>query len=258
MKKIYVLVLLLVHLGAAAQKKKPLAKSDSLSAPVADTLSYAKEYKRDTWGSTWGLRGGLSMGKYKVSEGQVIRISESGTPLLIDGKVVRDNMVVNEELAVGFTGGVFARFVRGAFFIQPELNYTRKAGKFDLLAANGDLVKRVEGGFSALDVPLLLGLRMGKARLFFGPVASFAIKSDKKIQEGLKTYYTGDISGKFFEKPVINFQAGLGFQTGKFVADVRYEHGLNSFTTARLGPANSPFDFQWFASAFNFSIGYIH
>jgi hypothetical protein len=269
MRKIYIIMMLLgAHLSKAqvvTPKDSSTLKNDTAkevykpAIPVEiDTLSYAQEYKRGVWRTTWGVRGGVSQGKYKIGEAQVIRVSSSGTPLLVDGKVVRDNLVINEDFATGFTAGFFMRFVRGSFYIQPEVNYAQKAGKFDIIASNGNLFKRVDGSFSSLDVPVLLGLRFRKTRIFFGPTANFGLKLNKSMKEAIGLYSVENLDKSFFDKPKFNIQTGIGFEFGKFLIDFRYEKSLNSYTSIKLGPSNSPQTFELFPDAFHFSVGYIH
>ena len=72
--------------------------------------------------------------KFTINEAIIDQLSATGLPVLDNsGKIVKNQFVNNETFGTGYSGGVFFRFVRGSFYLQPEINYTVKAGKFDLL-----------------------------------------------------------------------------------------------------------------------------
>ncbi|MCP9770041.1 PorT family protein [Lacihabitans sp. LS3-19] len=225
-----------------------------------DTLSYSEEYRRDVWRFTYGVRGGVSRGKYIISENTIDRVGSNGLPIIgQDGKIVKNKFVNNATFNTGYSAGVFGRFIRGAFYIQPELIYSAKAGKFDILKTDGSLYKRVNGKFSSIDVPLLVGIRSNKARVFFGPTFNFAYKLNSEMKDALGEFVDNQkLNHKFFNRPIMNFNVGLGFEFKAFFIDVRYEKGIKSYTLQTLGPSNSPKVFDMKADAFHIGIGFIH
>jgi hypothetical protein len=237
----------------------PIDTSLRVKPIVFDTMSYSEEYKRDTWRFSWGVRGGVSRGKYIINENTVDQIGQSGLPVLDqNGKIVKNQFVNNDLFGTGFNAGVFARFVRGSFFIQPELIHSTKSGKFDLLKTDGSLYKRVNGSFSAVDVPILIGIRSNKTRVFFGPTVNFAYKLNDEMKNALLEFVPKEkLDGKFFNRPIMNFTVGIGYEFGSFFFDVRYEKGIKSYSLQDIGPSNSPKLFNLVADAFHISVGLI-
>ncbi|MFO7668374.1 MAG: hypothetical protein R6W31_01830, partial [Bacteroidales bacterium] len=74
------------------------------------------------------------------------------------------------------------------------------------------------------DLPLLVGVKLGPARINLGPVGSYV------VQESI----TGDVSNLdpdytiFTQSMTWGFQAGLGVDLSKISLDARYEGSLSS------------------------------
>ncbi|MCR9066424.1 MAG: hypothetical protein NXI00_20800 [Cytophagales bacterium] len=101
--------------------------------------------------SKFGLRFGVSKTQINTASGDVVRVGTNGTPLIENGAVVRDELVSNSAFGNGFQAAFFARFEKGTFYLQPEVIYASKGGKFDFLDRNGNLLNRVDAKFSAID-----------------------------------------------------------------------------------------------------------
>lgn len=266
MHKLLLVFFVLVGTFSQAQITKPdtanMPIDTSLKAKpiVFDTMSYSEEYRRDKWRFSWGARMGGSRGKYTINENTIDQVGPSGLPVLDqNGKIVKNQFVNNKLFGTGYSGGIFARFVRGSFFIQPELMYSSKAGKFDLLKTDGSLYKRVNGSFSSLDMPLLIGIRSNKSRVFFGPTVNFAYKLNNEMKDALSEFIAKEkLNNQFFNRPIMNFNVGLGFEFGLFFFDVRYEKSIKSYSLQNIGPSNSPKLFNLKADGFHVSIGFIH
>ena len=120
----------------------------------------------------------------------------------------------------GFQGGVFMRATFSGFYIQPELLLAT--------ATNSVSYEDVEGGgapviynqkFNKLNIPVLLGVKVGPLRLNAGPAASVMITDPKEI-----------IEGATYKRATFGYQAGLGFDLFKRLTfDLRYEGNLNQF-----------------------------
>jgi hypothetical protein len=120
----------------------------------------------------------------------------------------------------GFQGGVFMRATFSGFYIQPELLLAT--------ATNSVSYEDVEGGgapviynqkFNKLNIPVLLGVKVGPLRLNAGPAASVMITDPKEI-----------IQGATYKRATFGYQAGLGFDLFKRLTfDLRYEGNLNQF-----------------------------
>lgn len=222
---------------------------------VEDTLSYAEEYKRDAWQFKWGIRGGIAQGRLNSTEGQVVRITQNGTPLLQNDRIVRDELVANTGFTTGYSAGVFARIIRGSFYFQPEVAYTQKGGKFDFLDSNGNLIRRIDAKFNTIDIPILLGIRYRKARVFAGPVVSLTTDLKEEFASSLSPYTNDPLTKSFFESPVMNGMFGIGFEFGQFFFDARYESGLGRYVDRRIGPGSNTTPFNFTADTFSLSVG---
>jgi Outer membrane protein beta-barrel domain len=272
----YLLILFSVSSIAFAQDAKPMPplvpsdtifvpktdslniQADSLNTEVKyDTLSYAEEYKRDYWRTFFGGRFGLNQSKFRIDENFVDRQGANGLPILDEqGNIVKNAFVNNPGLSTGFHAGLFFRFVRGSFYFQPEMNYTLKAGKFDILNKDLSLYKRVNGAIGGIDMPLLIGIRSKKTRVFFGPTANFAFRMNKNLKRSLSEFLESEtLNNQFFNRPIMNFQVGFGYELKGFFIDFKYEKGLKSYTVQKIGPISSPQSFNLQADGFFISIG---
>ncbi len=272
----YILLLTIISTSLFAQEVKPdtlvtpvdsvkiktdtitLAALDTLKAEAGyDTLSYAEEYKRDYWKTFFGGRIGFGQNSFKIDENSVDRQGLNGLPILdAKGEIVKNSFVNNKSFGTGFTGALFFRFTRGSFYVQPELAYTLRAGKFDILNKDLSLYKRVNGAFASIDVPILLGIRTRKTRVFFGPSTNFAFKMNKNLKNALSEFVVPEtLNGKFFSRPVFNFQVGIGYELKGYFIDIRYDKGLKPYTGKDIGPNSSPQSFNLQSDGISISIG---
>lgn len=224
-----------------------------------DTLSYAEEYRRDYWRYQSGLRFGISQGRFLINQNTIDRLSPSGSPVIdAQGKIVKNTLVNNETFNTGYNAGIFMRMVRGSFMFQPELTYALKSGIFDILNTDGSLNKRVKGSVSSIDIPALIGVRSKTSRVFLGPTFNFPFAMNSGMKSALKDFKNEELlNHKFFNRPIMNFNVGFGFEFNSFFFDVRFEKGIKSYSVQTLGPTSSPKIFDLMIDAFHFNIGYI-
>ena len=128
----------------------------------------------------------------------------------------------------GYQAGVWARLGGAGVHLQPELYFTGKNSKAQFDNPQGGNVT-ADVTFTSLDLPLLLGTRIGLGPVGFriqaGPLVSFVIDE-------------GGVSDAF--KQVGNFEdyknqawavvGGVGLDISKLRADLRYEHGLSNLS----------------------------
>ena len=89
--------------------------------------------------------------------------------------------------------------------------------------------------FSRVDVPLLVGVKLGPARIGFGPVGSYVISETNDLIDINPDY-------EIFTKTMTwGFQAGIGVDLMKKVTlDARYEGSLSKLgNTLDIGTQNS-------------------
>ena len=120
----------------------------------------------------------------------------------------------------GFQGGVFMRASFSGFYIQPELllaTATNSVAYEDVEA--GGAAEIYSQKFNKLNIPVLLGVKVGPLRLNAGPAASVMITDPKEI-----------IEGATYNRATFGYQAGIGFDLLKRLTfDLRYEGNLNQF-----------------------------
>lgn len=235
-----------------------LILEDAMQVAEIDTNeSYIQEFIRDKFRFQWGLRGSIVRSQLEFANIVPIRVNANGSPALVNGKLVRDQLRSNSKFSQQYSAGVFGRISRGSFFLQPELVYTAKGGIFDILGRDNNLLNRIDASVNVIDVPLLLGIKFRKARIFFGPVTSFAYSIGEDFQKGLRPYSTVPLNGSFLQRPVVNFMSGIGFEFEQFFFDFRYESGLSNYTDIDMGPASNPARFRFSSNLIMFTVGII-
>lgn len=138
-----------------------------------------------------------------------------------DGSQVYD--LVTGESVTGYQAGLMARVNVAMFFVQPELYFNTTGGVVEQVVEGG-ANELLNVKFNRLDIPLLVGLKLGPARINAGPVGSAMISSVnelKGISQDLETLTGGLTWG---------FQAGVGLDLFKKLAiDLRYEGSLSQY-----------------------------
>ena len=121
----------------------------------------------------------------------------------------------------GYLAGVWARVGGLGFNFQPEMYFTSK--NIDIKDDQGNVNK---AKFTSLDVPLLLGAKVGAfglgGRFYGGPVFSFAINKDQNLSGATK-----EATSLNYKDANYGIQVGAGVDIRSFSVDLRYEGGLN-------------------------------
>ncbi len=138
----------------------------------------------------------------------------------------RDNFIPGDA-QTGYHVGIFGRGSFGAFFVQPEILYTKTNGSFQINSptpggspSNNDFSQ----DFNRLDIPVMLGLKFFNfLRLQAGPIASINI--DSSLNDASNT-----IQGADYSNATLGYQAGLGLDIGNFIVDAKYESSLSTVT----------------------------
>lgn len=127
----------------------------------------------------------------------------------------------------GFHGGVFVRITLFNFYIQPDFLFSTRTNEYtiDQLNASGqtiasDIAKQT---FNKLDIPVMIGYKLGPLRLNAGPTGSLLINSPKELISN------PDIKNNY-NKMTFGYQAGIGFDLlNKITFDLRYEGSLKKY-----------------------------
>ncbi|CAM4394374.1 Outer membrane protein beta-barrel domain-containing protein [Pedobacter westerhofensis] len=135
-------------------------------------------------------------------------------------KLTTDNTLGSDNRS-GYYAGVWARIGAAGIHFQPELYL---AGKNTTLTNDAGFENKVR--FTSLDVPLLIGTKIGAAgvglRLNTGPVVSFILDDKQSFGNAAGSVFKGN-----FKNQAVAWQFGAGFDFGKLGLDLRYEAGLS-------------------------------
>ena len=135
------------------------------------------------------------------------------------------NLDLREEVAnvkagdaeFGFQYGLFMRLkvpVVG-LYVQPELLFSKTESTITSGAQNVDL------SFNRVDVPVMIGGKIGPLRLNAGPAFSFLTSAESDVAGTVS-----DIKNNY-SSTTVGFQAGIGVDILKFVIDLKYEGSLS-------------------------------
>lgn len=126
----------------------------------------------------------------------------------------------------GYYAGVWARIGAAGIHLQPELYLS---GKNTTLKGSSGHENKVE--FTSLDVPVLLGTKIGAAgvgfRLNTGPVAMFILNENQSFDQAASNIFHGNFKNQAFA-----WQFGTGLDVAKLSIDLRYEMGLSKLNSA--------------------------
>lgn len=148
----------------------------------------------------FGLKGGLNLTKFST-----------------------ENTFSSDNRA-GYYGGIWARIGGAGIHLQPEMYIS---GKNTTLKDAAGLENKVN--FTSLDVPVLIGTKIGAAGLGFrlntGPVVSFILNKDQSVSDAASSAIRGRFKDQNFA-----WQFGAGLDIGSLGVDLRYEKGLSKIS----------------------------
>jgi opacity protein-like surface antigen len=152
----------------------------------------------------------------------------------------------------GFHGGLFLRLGLAGVYIQPELLFSTKTDAYSVKEVDSpESVKTMKLQFTQLELPVMLGAKLGPVRLNAGPAARLLINSPKDLVDDpdFKSMYN---------KLTFGYQAGLGVDLIKRITiDLRYEGSLQKYQTRIENATGERFKLDDRPNAFLLSIGYM-
>jgi hypothetical protein len=159
---------------------------------------------------SFGIKGGLNYSKMKFDD---ISNVASG---------IKTYKLMEDESFQGFHVGVMGRLKVFNLFIQPELLFNTTGGKVLVEETGTTLSKVKQVKYNKIDMPVLVGMKIGPARINAGPVASVTLSSNSELGDIIPDLET------MSKGATIGFQAGAGLDIlKKFTIDLRYEGGLS-------------------------------
>jgi len=139
--------------------------------------------------------------------------------------------LTDENSIMGYQAGIFTRVGGAGIYFQPELYLGTKGNEYTSIETNSGMMD-VKGKikFTTLDLPLLVGTKIGTSKLnlrfMAGPIVSFVIDENNN----LGTAYNSVTDFGNYKKQTLGFQAGSGIDLGNLTFDVRYEAGLSNIS----------------------------
>ncbi len=186
----------------------------------------------------WGIKAGLGINSLKIADLTDIE----------DGSDVYD--LVTGENVMGYHVGFQTRINIAMIFIQPELYFNDGGAKIEEFR-NDALEATYNVNFQRIDLPLLVGMKLGPARINLGPVGSYVV--NESVSDDVQN---SDPDYTFFSQSMTwGFQAGLGLDLSKISLDVRYEGSLSSLgDDVTIGGSSYVLDAR--PSQWTFSLGF--
>ena len=187
-----------------------------------------------------------------------IKAGITSTSIKVDDIIAIDDASDIEELAIeglgsriGLQGGVFSRITIAKLFIQPELLFTSTSGEIEIteLLEDGSIENKIKDQeFKQIDIPIMIGYKVGPLRLQAGPIASIVIDS----QSALLDY---DNYEEEFNGATWGYQVGIGLDIKKITIDIKYEGNLSKLGDGvTIGGETQEFDSR--NSQFVFTLGF--
>ncbi|HHH50122.1 MAG TPA: PorT family protein [Saprospiraceae bacterium] len=144
--------------------------------------------------------------------------------VVTDMNDVKDLGLSIKDAKYGIQLGVFTEIGLGKFFIQPEVLFNSNTVDFDVEDfSNSSAVNKVlSETYQFVDIPLIMGLKVGPLKLGAGPVSHVFVNSKSEL-------FNLDGYEQKFKDMTWGWQAGVGVNLWKLMLDVRYEGNFNKF-----------------------------
>ncbi len=138
-----------------------------------------------------------------------------------DGSDVYD--LITGDGVMGYHLGVQTRIKIAMIYIQPELYWNAGGGTIDQIM-DGGATEVLQVKFNRMDLPILVGVKLGPVRLNLGVVGSYVINQSNEGST-IPTDYELYLSSMNW-----GWQGGLGLDLSKLSLDVRYEGSLSNLS----------------------------
>jgi opacity protein-like surface antigen len=152
----------------------------------------------------------------------------------------------------GFNGGAFVRLTLFGIYVQPELLFSTRTNEYtvtDVTNQASPVSYVAKQNFNKLDIPVMVGFKLGPLRLNAGPSGSLLINSPKDL-------ITNPDYKNNYNKLTFGYQAGLGFDLfGHLTFDVRYEGSLRNYQNQIQNLTGTKYNLDDRPNAFLFSVG---
>jgi hypothetical protein len=164
------------------------------------------------------------------------------------------DLTSSDGRAWGLAAGGFFRVGR-TIFLQPEIMLSQKGGRYMIGSTGGTVNSRqVDIKFTNVDLPLLVGVKLAKVfRINAGPVLTFRTSDNGNLGDTFDQYASDN---NYFRKGLIGYQAGIGFDLGKLVLDLRYEGNVRDVIRIDFVNPNNQGQFLSKSNLFQATVGF--
>lgn len=152
-----------------------------------------------------------------------------------------------KSASFGIHGGIFLRISLLGIYLQPEVLLATNTYEYKV----NNLPNPIKQTFNKLDIPIMIGVKLGPLRVNAGPAATLQIGSPKALIDdpNFKDMYKGTTFG---------YQIGAGFDLfKKLTFDVRYEGSLSGRFGSAIQLGNQTFKLDSRQPSVIFSVGYM-
>ena len=180
----------------------------------------------------FGVKGGITSTSIKADD--VIPVD--------DASDIEELAIKGKNSKIGFQGGIMARISIVKLYVQPELLFTSTGGEVEVsaLLENGDTYSEIrEQKYRQLDFPIMVGYKLGPARIQAGPVGTIILGTDPSLDGFRGMEYEEEFNGATW-----GYQVGVGLDLGKkLTIDVKYEGNLSRLGNGvKIGGVTRDFD----------------
>lgn len=189
----------------------------------------------------FGFRAGL--GTTDISPNQLTLLSEDGREAL--GLAI-------DDAKFNIFGGFLVRIEISNFFLQPELMFSSNGVDYEVTDFTnvGETITTIKNeNYQYLDIPLMVGYRLGPIRLMLGPEGHVFLNSTSDLFD-FENY------DQNFDGLTIGWQGGIGIDIAKFMLDLRYQGNFSDFGT-HIRFAGEDYQFDESPSRLMLSAGFL-
>lgn len=152
-----------------------------------------------------------------------------------------------KSAAWGFQAGAFMRLTLLGIYLQPEVVFATNTYDYNVQTATaGQVIKQ---SFNRLEIPVLLGFKLGPLRVNAGPSATIQIGSPKAL-------VSDPNFDSMYKKATFGYQAGVGIDLFKTITlDARYGGSLSGKFGDSVQMGNQTFKLDSRQPSFLLSVG---
>jgi len=158
----------------------------------------------------YGLKGGIGFSNLKFSD--VTGIEDGGDVYSL----------VTGDAVTGYHIGLQTRIKIAMIFIQPELYFNTGGAAVEQVYENGP-TEILNISYNSIDLPVLLGVKLGPVRLMLGPTGSYVLSGENELTSLDPDYSLLSSSMTW------GWQGGIGVDLSRFTIDARYDGSLSKF-----------------------------